>query len=61
MCVCVCVCVCGGVGVGVGVGVGARVRACDFACVALLTQYASRMRHIACDVSGSTLFSDIIS
>ena len=43
------------------VGVGARARACTFECVALLIQHARRMRHIACGLSGSTIYFDTIS
>jgi hypothetical protein len=43
------------------VGVGARARACAFVRVALLIQHATRMGHIVCGNSSSTIFSDILS
>jgi hypothetical protein len=50
-CVRECVCVWG----------GARARACAFARVALLIRHEKGIRHIVCDLSGSTTFFDIIS
>ena len=43
------------------VWVGARAQARACARVGLLIQYATRMRHIACVLAGSTIFFDIIS
>ena len=51
--VCVCVCMC--------VGVGIRARTCACERVALLIQYATRRRHIACGIFGSDIFFDVIS
>jgi hypothetical protein len=54
-------CVCACVGVRVCVGVGARARACACKRVALLIQHATCSHIVICDLSGSTMFFDIIS
>ena len=56
----VCACVGEYVRVLACVGVGTRARACAFVRVALLIQHATRMRHMACGISSSIIFSDIL-
>jgi hypothetical protein len=53
--------VCARASLCVGVGLGARALACAFGLLVLLIQHATRMRHIIYDLSGSTIFFDIIS
>jgi hypothetical protein len=60
-CECECVCVGARVRGRVHTCVGAQAQACAFARVALLVQHAPCMLHIACGLSGSTMFFDLVS
>jgi hypothetical protein len=58
---CACVRACARASVSACVRVDSQELACACVRVALSIQHAERMGHIACDPSGSTIVSDIIS